>query len=124
MIARTMTPKSENNSTMPSHAENGARARAMSRSDSASGMLVHQFQRFDQAWIAHREEGGFTDDAQINKSERRAHADERDEIPNAQVQTGAMQRGQNDQIHVEHLHAEDPGRDPTKLMRMFLDRLQ
>src|SRR3984893_3689936 len=124
MTASTMIPNSANSKTTQNEVESGARVRAISRSDSASGISVYQFQRFDQARVAHGKERGFADDAQINKGERRAHADERNKIPKAEMHAGAVQRGKNDDVHVERLHADNLARHPTELMRMFLNRLQ
>ena len=60
----------------------------------------------------------------INKGERRADPDERHKIPDADVHAGAMQSGQNNDVHVDELHEDDPAGDQAKLVRMFLDRTQ
>src|ERR1700704_410572 len=124
MTASTMIPKSANSKTTPNQVESGARVRAMSRSDSGSAISVYQFQRFDQARIAHGKERSFADDAQINKGKRRTHADERDKIPKTEMHAGAVQRGKNDDVHVERLHAHNPTGHPAELMWMFLNGLQ
>src|ERR1700694_4762774 len=124
MTASTITPKKANKRTIPSQVENGARVCTAWRSDSASAMSVHQFERFNQARIAHGEERGFAYNAKINKSEGRADANERDKIPQAQMHAGSVQRRQDDDVHVQHLHEHNPARDITKLVRMFLDRPQ
>ena len=45
-------------------------------------------------------------------------------IPDTHMHAGSMQCRQDDEVHVEQLHEDDPRSDITKLMRMFLDRAQ
>src|SRR5438094_5649013 len=123
MIARTITPKRAKRSTMPNHADNGARAWATSRSESVPAISVHQVQRFNQARIADGKEGSPSHNSQINETERCADGDERNQIPNADVHASAMQSRQNDDVNVEHLHEEHPAGEDRELMRMLLNGL-
>ena len=40
------------------------------------------------------------------------------------MNTGAVERGQHDQIHIERLHEKDPAGNDAKLMWAFLDSLK
>src|SRR3954470_7743481 len=94
MMASVIAPNTRNNRTTPSQAENGARARATSRRDGGwfSTISVDQAERFNQARIANRKQRRPTDHAQINEGEGRTDRDQRDKIPNTDVDAGAMQR--------------------------------
>src|SRR5262249_9539301 len=124
MMTSTITPKSTNNKTTPSHAEKGARVCAISRSDSGVAISVRYPQRFDQPVIAHWEKRAAREQSQINKREHSADCKEGNEIPDANVNAGAVQRRQYHNVHIEELHEHDPARHPAQLVRCFLDRAQ
>src|SRR6202023_3133067 len=113
-------PNKTINSTTPSHVENGAGDCTCCRICSVSAILVHQFQRFDEPRVPHRKERSLSDNAQKSESKRGAHGDERHKIPQAHVNTGPVQCGQHNQVHVQQLHEHNPAGDVTKLVRMFL----
>src|SRR5437899_12487416 len=108
-----MTPKRKKSAITPSHVENGARARTAWRMDSASAISVYQTQGFDQPRIAHWEERRFADNPQINERQCGAERDHSNKIPKAEMYAGAVQGRQHDEIHVEHLHEQNPAGDQT-----------
>src|ERR1700751_5923266 len=120
LIASTIMPNNAKRRTIPSHVDNGARECAISRMDSVLAISVDGLHRFDQTWIADREERSFGNDSEINERERCADGDERKQIPDTGAKTSAVKSWQHDQIDVEHLHEENPTSHNRKLVRMCL----
>src|SRR6478609_1615169 len=108
MTATTIAPNKNISSTTPNHVENGAGDWVCCRICSVSAMLVHQFQRFDEPRIAHRKERSLADDAQERESQGGSHRNDRDEVPQTQMDSGPVKGRQHHEIHVEQLHEEHP----------------
>src|SRR3954468_19124463 len=121
-MASTITPNKAKSSTTPNHVDKGARECAISRIDSVLAISVNSLQRFDQARIANGKQRSSGHKSQISECERRADGYERKQIPDARMEPGAVQRGQHNDIDVEHLHAQRPSGDNGKLTGMFFDR--
>src|SRR5581483_9559295 len=61
---------------------------------------IHRGKRFHQPRIAHREQRTPRQQLQIHKRERGADSHDREQIPDAYVDTGPVQRRQHNEIHV------------------------
>src|SRR2546423_10166438 len=85
--------------------------------------LINDVKRFEQARIAIWKERAPPQDPKENEAERRAHPNQRHEIPNADEHAGLMKRRQNDDEHVDHLHEHDPAGDEAKARGFFLQPL-
>ena len=64
------------------------------------------------------------DDPQVEKGKRPADSDEREKIKDAKMNAGAVQRGQDNDIHVEQLHADNPTGERAKPGEVLLRRAQ
>src|SRR5947207_14692484 len=88
----------------------------------SASQLVNDMERFEEARVAVWKGGAPAHNPEEDKGEGRAHAEQRHEIPDADEDARPVQRRQDYNVDVDHLHEHDPARDQTELKR-FLFRL-
>src|SRR4029077_17933454 len=92
--------------------------------DWVSAISVDGGERFNQTRIPDREQRSPGHYSQINKAERGADRDQANEVPDADANACSVYSRYNDQIHFHHLHKDHPAGKDTKLVWIFLNRLQ
>src|SRR4051812_17722090 len=99
---------------MPSHVPKVERGCSKRISWSFAAISIDDAERLDQARITHREKRTLVDDAQVNEDECRSDSEDREQIENVEMDAGAMQFRQDDDIHVDQLHEDDPAGDDAE----------
>src|SRR5438045_1560 len=90
----------------------------------SASRLVNDMERFEQARIAVWKGGAPAHNPEEDKGEGGAHAEQRNEIPDADEHARSVQRRQDYDVDVDHLHEHDPARDQTEPVRFPFQSLQ